>query len=176
MLHNATWDPPLGAMQESRGLGKEGERPMTTRTQYMGYTYIHRVVCVYVFALIFGMAHKSIFRTLIARQRRRRRQRRHVAFFLFAIVYALSNKQTQPTVHTHACTDACRLCVCVCVCACVCLCDRTGRRARNSKKKVKSKSLAYFKFNLRKQKAQTDTHTCTHGHTEKLDTHIHTHT
>lgn len=44
-----------------------------------------------------------------------------------------TNKHNQP--YTHACTDACRLCMCV-MFVCVCLCDRT-RRARNSKKSEK---------------------------------------
>lgn len=106
--------PPLLPRPAPPHEARAGERPMATRTQYMGYTHTHthRQSRVYVFALIFGMAHKSIFRTLIARRRRRRRGR-HVAFFLLFCNCLRFVKQTNTHTHTrtytqlHTYTHAC---------------------------------------------------------------------
>lgn len=91
---------------------------------------------VYVFALIFGMAHKSIFRTLIARNVD---VEVNVVVVVGVVMLPFSylqlftlcqtNKHNQP--YTHACTDACRLCMCV-MCVCVCA---TGHDVRATVKK-----------------------------------------
>lgn len=90
-------------------------------TQYVGYTHIHMYIHTYY---TYKHTYKNVCictyfwdGTQIDFSHTHRRRRR-VAFYLFAIVYALSNKRTNTHIdtHTHTHTLTQRVCVHVCVC------------------------------------------------------------
>lgn len=163
MLHNATHNLPPPTRSEGRGATYGN-----THSIYGLYTHIGRVVCMYLH-LFLGwhtnrfFAHSSHGDVVVV-----------VVmlpfFFLFAIVYALSNKRTNTHTQLHAYTQACWY-VSPCVVVCVYVCHRT-RRARNSKK-WKAKAKRWHTLNLIWANKKTPTYTHTQAH--RIAGHTHTH-